>query len=1768
MVSVHSDDYAIEAASDSQRPGGLDGPGLALSGLTLPGVFEAAVNAAPDAVALTDGDRSRTWRQWKSEVDALAYGLQELGVGIGDVVAIQLPNCWEFETLHLAVAAVGAVMMPIHQGNGSADVRALLERVEPVVVVLPGGSARDEGAPAWQSLRSAVPSLRAVLVAGEYDDSPDVLSVDRLLASRLGSSPRPVDVRPELPFVLIPSSGTTSARPKLCLHSHDGLLSNIEAVAAQGADAFGDAVLTACPLTHLFGLQSMHSALFRACRQVLLRSWDPDRFLDLARAAGPSTVFAVPAQLHDIVARLAESQEPAGFRPREVRTAGAAIPGALVAEVRAALDTALVVVWGMSELGTGTCTEAGDPAEVAAQSVGRPTRGARVRIVDEDGTELPPGESGELQYHSPSMFRGYYGEAELTRSAVTADGWLRTGDLASLDEDGRLHFDGRSAELINVGGRKFNATEIQGLLADLPGIGPLAVVGMKDRRLGELPCLVVTGRASRSIGLTEVTAFLRERGVADYKIPLELVTVDDLPRTPAGKLHRRALEALLATNAVAADPAGPPAAQPISFGRALDLVRSCVTEVLGPDAEVSPIQPGATFRSHGLDSIRSIRLRNLLVEATGLPLPVSLAFDYPNPAAVARVLTGQADEAGSREAGDGNLPLLTGEAPGEGGAEPVAIVGMACRLPGEVASPDDLWTLLVGEGDAISPFPADRGWELDRLFHPDPEHRGTSYVQEGGFLHDAGHFDAGFFGLSQREALATDPQQRLLLETAWEALERAEIDPTTLHGSQTGVFTGAMYHDYGMNSPVGKGELEGLIGIGTTSSALAGRISYTFGFEGPALTVDTSCSSSLVALHLACRSLRSGESSLALAGGVAVMATPSPFVEFSRLRGLSPDGRCKSFADAADGAAWSEGVGLLVLERLSDAQRNGHRVLAVVRGTAVNQDGASNGLTAPNGPAQRRVIRRALADARLTPAEVDVVEAHGTGTMLGDPIEAQALLATYGQGRSQDRPLWLGSVKSNIGHAQAAAGVAGVIKMVLAMQHGLLPRTLHVDAPSSKVDWSAGAVRLLTASQPWPREDGRARRAGVSSFGVSGTNAHLVLEEAPTRSVPETVAAAGTGGGAVPWILSARSPSALRAQARRLAGHAAAHPELSARDIAYALATTRAPHDHGTFVVGSGRDELIAAVAALGDDESSPVVLPERAGGGKLAFVLTGQGSQRLGMGRGLAESFPVFDAALREVCAVLDPLLDRPLASVMWGGPGTGADAGTAGLLDGTRYAQPALFAFEVALFRLFESWGVTPDHLVGHSVGEIAAAHVAGVLSLPDACTLVEARGRLMQALPPGGTMLAVGMAEDDLARWLTDQSDLPDLADLVSIAAVNGPRSAVLSGAQAPLAELADRLRTAGHRIRGLVVSHAFHSPLMTPMLADFRAVIERLSFAAPTIPLVSGLTGRPLTEQEARDPGYWVRHVREPVRFKDAIEHLRDEQTDCFVELGPDAALAPMVDECLAAARANGPAAAVAPAVVPTLSRDEDEERAVLTAVGRLHLRGVPVAWASVLPGAEPVPLPTYPFQRQGYWIPQEFGAGGAPVEGEAVEGDAVERRSAERESLLTLAARLTGLDDDEQDALVLRIVLAETGAVLGGRKPNDSDAARSFSDMGINSVKAIELRNRLIAATGVRLPATLVFDRPTPAAVVRLVREGLAGSATGSPRSAAERSAAELVDELESLLSAGAGVDTDTAARLKDIARRWGQDQVAASPAFDLDTATDEDLFRLMDGANG
>jgi polyketide synthase 8 len=993
----------------------------------------------------------------------------------------------------------------------------------------------------------------------------------------------------------------------------------------------------------------------------------------------------------------------------------------------------------------------------------------------------------------------------------------------------------------------------------------------------------------------------------------------------------------------------------------------------------------------------------------------------------------------------------------EGTPDPIAIVSMACRFPGGVRSPEELWELVAGERDAIGAFPEDRGWQVNELYDADPDHVGKSYTREGGFLYDAHHFDAEFFGMGPREATAIDPQHRLLLEIAWEVVERAGIDPVSLRGTQTGVFAGVMYDDYASRLHPVPATYEGYVGVGSAPSVASGRIAYTLGLQGPVISVDTACSSSLTALHLAAKALRDRECELALVGGVTVMATPWVFVEFSRQRGLAPDGRCKSFAAAADGVGWAEGAGLVLLERLPDARRHGHPVLAVVRGSAVNSDGASNGLTAPNGLSQQRVIRKALAAAGVGPAGVDVIEAHGTGTTLGDPIEGQALLATYGADREGGEAALLGSVKSNIGHTQAAAGIAGIIKMVMAMRHGHVPRTLHIERPTPHVDWDSGAVELLTRSRPWPDTVGRPRRSAVSSFGISGTNAHLILEEPPpapsSTAVPETASTQLC-------VISARTPEALRAQADRLAEHIADRldPDVSMSELAHALRTSRTRHEHRAVILADDRTELAAGLrpVAVGRRTPDAVVGAARVGRGT-AFLFSGQGAQHPGMGRELYAAFPAFADAIDEVCDLFDKELDRPLRAVMFAATGTP----DGDLLGQTRYAQPALFAFGTAMDRLLRTWGLEADYLAGHSIGELTAAHTAGVLGLGDACALVAARGRLMQDLPADGAMISIRATEEEVLASLAGHEDS------AATAAVNGPDSTVISGALDTVTTIADRWRAAGRKTTRLRVSHAFHSPHTDLVLDDFRRVAEQLDYRPPKVPVISNLTGEVATEEQLRSSDYWTRHIRGTVRFADGVRTLHARGADVFIEIGPDTTLIPLVHQNLAT---ENPA----PVLIHTQHRHRTQERTLLAALAHAHANGLSVTFA------EPerrrrVDLPTYPFQRRRYWLD-------APT----IRTDDVHSADAEARDItpdVPIAQRLAAMGDAERTTVLLDLVRGHVAEILGYPEAAAVDAECDVLELGFSSFNAVELISRLREA-GIDVSPVALFDHPTPLGFAR------------------------------------------------------------------------------------
>ncbi|MGW4551403.1 SDR family NAD(P)-dependent oxidoreductase, partial [Streptomyces violaceorubidus] len=961
----------------------------------------------------------------------------------------------------------------------------------------------------------------------------------------------------------------------------------------------------------------------------------------------------------------------------------------------------------------------------------------------------------------------------------------------------------------------------------------------------------------------------------------------------------------------------------------LDLVRAQAASVLG-HASGEAVEPGRAFRDLGFDSLTAVELRNRLNTVTGLRLPATLVFDYPSPGVLAGHLRdeffGALPDRASAEAVAAPSALPAAD------DDPIVIIGMGCRFPGGVRSPEALWELLLRGGDVISGLPTDRGWDLDGLYDPDPERRGTSYTRHGGFLYDAADFDPAFFGISPREALAMDPQQRLLLETSWEAFERAGINPQTLRGSRTSVFAGVSYHDYGSRLGETPEEIEGYLGTGNTASIASGRVSYVLGLEGAAVTLDTGCSSSLVALHLAAQSLRQGESTLALAGGVSVMAVPTSFTEFSRQRGLSVDGRCRAFSADADGMGMAEGVGMLLLERLSDARRNGHRVLAVVRGTAMNQDGASNGLTAPNGPSQQRVIRQALANAGLAPDQVDAVEAHGTGTRLGDPIEAQALIATYGQDRPSGRPLWLGSVKSNIGHTQAASGVAGLIKMVMALQHGVLPRTLHVGEPTPKVDWSAGAVALLTEETAWP-DTGQPRRAGVSSFGISGTNTHAVLEQAPED---EPALESEPSGAVVPWVISARTADALRDQARQLGEYVGRRRELDVAAVADTLVRGRALFEHRAVILAEAPDVVAVALDALAAGQPhTHLVQGQAKSAGKTVFVFPGQGTQWAGMGAELLDTVPVFAESIARCEEALAPYVDWSLTDVLRSGTE----------LDRVDVIQPVTWAVMVSLAATWQHLGVRPDAVVGHSQGEIAAAAVSGALSLEDAAKVVAVRAQIIgEHLAGLGAMASVPQPAH------TVEAQLPGG---VGIAAINGPNTTVVSGDKDPVEALVKDLQNQDVRARLIPVDYASHSAHVTKIEEQLATALAGITPRAAEVPFFSTVEPGFLNTTEL-DAGYWYRNLRQTVHFHTAIEQLTENGHTTYIESSAHPVLTYSIEETEGADTITG-----------TLRRNEGTLTRLLTSAAHLHTHGHHINWP--IPHTRPIDLPTYPFQHQRYWI---------------------------------------------------------------------------------------------------------------------------------------------------------------------------------------------------------
>lgn len=1092
------------------------------------------------------------------------------------------------------------------------------------------------------------------------------------------------------------------------------------------------------------------------------------------------------------------------------------------------------------------------------------------------------------------------------------------------------------------------------------------------------------------------------------------------------------------------------------------------------------------IRDLGLKSIDVLAIPGDLGDRFGFCIPDLAVWDNPSANDLIDSLLNQRSADSLRES-HGHADRNT---QGRGSInEPVAVIGVGCRFPGDIDGPERLWDFLTEKKCAITAYP-DRGFT----------NAGT-FAESGGFLKDVAGFDNRFFDIPPDEALRMDPQQRLLLEVSWEALEHAGIIPESLILSRTGVFVGVSSTDY-VRLVSASAQQKSTIwdNTGGSSSIIANRISYFLDIQGPSIVIDTACSSSLVAVHLACRSLSTWDCDIALVGGTNVLISPEPWGGFREAGILSQTGCCHAFDKSADGMVRGEGCGVIVLQRLSDARLEGRRILAILTGSAVNQDGKSNGIMAPNPSAQIGVLENACKSARVDPLEIGYVEAHGTGTSLGDRIEAHALGMVFGRKRPGSGPLMIGSIKPNIGHLEGAAGIAGLIKAVLMVERGSLLPSGGFTEPNPAIPFTELGLRVVDELQEWPVVAGRPRRAGVSSFGFGGTNAHVIVEEAGSvgaDTVSGRADVGGSGGGVVAWVISGKTASALAAQAGRLGRYVRARPALDVVDVGYSLVSTRSVFDHRAVVVGQTRDELLAGLAGVvaGRPEAG-VVCGVGKPAGKTAFVFAGQGSQWLGMGSELYAAYPVFAEALDAVVDELDRHLRYPLRDVIWGHDQD--------LLNTTEFAQPALFAVEVALYRLLMSWGVRPGLVLGHSVGELAAAHVAGALCLPDAAMLVAARGRLMQALPAGGAMFAVQAREDEVA---------PMLGHDVSIAAVNGPASVVISGAHDAVSAIADRLRGQGRRVHRLAVSHAFHSALMEPMIAEFTAVAAELSVGLPTIPVISNVTGQ-LVADDFASADYWARHIRAVVRFGDSVRSAHCAGASRFIEVGPGGGLTSLIEASLADAQIVS---------VPTLRKDRPEPVSVMTAAAQGFVSGMGLDWASVFSGYRPkrVELPTYAFQHQKFWLAPAPSVSDPTAAGQIGASDG----GAELLASSGFAARLAGRSADEQLAAAIEVVCEHAAAVLGRDGAAGLDAGQAFADSGFNSLSAVELRNRLTAVTAVTLPATAIFDHPTPTELAQYLITQIDGHGSSA---AAAANPAERIDALTDLFlqACDAGRDAD------------------------------------------
>ncbi|KAI0602189.1 hypothetical protein F4775DRAFT_227770 [Biscogniauxia sp. FL1348] len=1507
LVTADDSQTSVKGFNDTDDPTTL--------GLCLHRLLEQVTENYNDKTALICGDSALTFGDLNKLVNRLTRVLIRRGVRHGDLIGVALDRSVNLVAVLLAVMKTGAAYVPIDPAFPAERINQMMEDACPKLLITDGNIL--EAFASWRSVCISIDELLDIIYPG------------------LNSSNVGVEVQSTSLAYVMYTSGSTG-RPKGVEVCHGNIANLLLSMQKEPGCSETDRLLAITTVSFDMAVVELFLPLLCGATTVIAQRHeikDTTALVRLMKRHNITIMQGTPA----IWQMLLDSGWCGQPRLTQIFCGGEALSRPLGERLLACGD----VVWNM--YGPTEATVYGSIWRVRQGHdviIGNPITNGRLYVLDVNLSPVPLGSPGELYIGGAGVARGYRNNSELSRTRFLDnpfhDGFMyRTGDLACMLAPGKLSVIGRIDRQVKIRGHRIELGDIEVAIAEREDISGAVVVCRDDRLVAYF---VKKAGVSRSqvdaTGALDrvLRSWLAER-LPTYMVPAFFVEMEAFPVTINGKIDRDALPDPVTSIQNTGD-----------LKPATELEYQILTiwsRVLGHNR----IGVDDNFFEVGGDSARIIRIQNELQSLLGRPVPAPKLFEHYTIKTLAAYLTNSPGVAGPKPIAKQFLV---------NNADDIAVVAMACRLPGGITTPEEFWELLECGGDAITIVPEDR-WDADALYDASSDAQGKSYCRQGGFIPSINSFDAYFFSISPREARSLDPSQYIMLETCWEGFERAGYTMERLRGSQTGVFIGTsnILAHLGFNS-TGVRDLADLDGYTVTGSAggtMSGRISYVLGLEGPAMTIDTACSSSLVTTHLACSALRQGECDLAVSGGVSLMLNPGMHVEFSRNQGMSPDGRCRAFSADTEGTGWSEGSVVAILKRLSDAQSDGDPIHAVIRGTAVNHDGRSASLTAPSGPAQQRLVRTALAAARLQPDDIDYIEAHGTGTKLGDPIEATALAEVFGPSRANAEPLRIGSAKSNIGHTQAAAGLVGLLKVILAMQHNTLPRTLHITKPTPAVDWQSSNIAPVQSHRPWLSQGTRPRRAGVSAFGIGGTNAHVIVEEPQRRITGANMKSVVRPLSSMPFLLSGNSDTALRMQAEKLHRHISSTIDQdNLVDVAYSLATTRSHFRRRIALMAEDKAELLEKLNSVVHPDSLALPVSDTPTVPRLAVLFTGQGSQWPGMGKDLCEVYPIFRETILEIAAEFTDL-ELPLLDVMWADPGSKSSA----LLNRTEFSQPALFALEVALWRLWQSWGIKPEFVFGHSLGELVAAHVAGILDLPSACRLVAGRSRLMAAQACDGSMVSLGASAAEVAAAIKQLG----CGGKVDVAAYNTPMHTIISGDSDAVGSITEYFSGKGRKTKTLVVGHAFHSHHMDGMLADFQAIAETVRFERPQTSIISGLEGRLAKMGELEQANYWVNQVREPVRFSDGIQALARHGVNVFLELGPQQVLCGMGAACLADDM-NSKSIAWLPSLIPR----KDSALVLQRSIVDLHMRNVRVNWPAYFQpfDCQRVELPTYAFQR--------------------------------------------------------------------------------------------------------------------------------------------------------------------------------------------------------------